>query len=297
MGRTDVSGNTGRTLRMEVNAMVYEMEELVPIVADLARRYTANESTSLSYEKAQQLMEAVLYCIRETEQSGDCDLVFGKRILARNAYEQGYACVERKVHKALHSYHEILPKFVYYGNRCLYDTFIKGLPEFFKWYDVRFNPQDTLLTLDYPVLRDLTAYSGIDRISAYIDCIRVEQVFLTLFPELYVMEVLSRYDSGYRTMIDNLCEIVFISMTGHMLAGIPLTKIQMTDAEYAKAADVLNVTEISILHEKQRDMMIVFEQKRGSVGAELWTYFAEPAKNILIRMKSAAKHGTLMQLL
>ena len=282
MGRTDVSGNTGRTLRMEVNAMVCERGELVPIVAELARRYTANESTSLSYEKAQQLMEAVLYCIRETEQSGDCDLVLGKRILARNAYEQGYACVERKVHKALHSYHEILPKFVYYGNRCLYDTFIKGLPEFFKWYDVRFNPQ---------------AYSGIDRISAYIDCIRVEQVFLTSFPELYVMEVLSRYDSGYRTMIDNLCEIVFISMTGHMLAGIPLTKIQMTDAEYAKAADVLNVTEISILHEKQRDMMIVFEQKRGSVGAELWTYFAEPAKNILIRMKSAAKHGTLMQLL
>ena len=45
--------------------MRYEMEELVPIVAKLAKRYTSGESTSITYEKAQQLMEAVLYSINE----------------------------------------------------------------------------------------------------------------------------------------------------------------------------------------------------------------------------------------
>ena len=35
--------------------MRYEMEELVPIVAKLAKRYTSGESTSITYEKAQQL--------------------------------------------------------------------------------------------------------------------------------------------------------------------------------------------------------------------------------------------------
>ena len=38
----------------------YEMEELVPIVGKLAEKYTAFESTSVSYEKAEQLMGAVL---------------------------------------------------------------------------------------------------------------------------------------------------------------------------------------------------------------------------------------------
>ena len=47
--------------------MHYEMEELVPIVGRLAQKYTANESTSVTYEKAEQLMEAVLYCIHEAE--------------------------------------------------------------------------------------------------------------------------------------------------------------------------------------------------------------------------------------
>ena len=31
--------------------MKYELEELVPIVGKLAEKYTANESTSMTYEK------------------------------------------------------------------------------------------------------------------------------------------------------------------------------------------------------------------------------------------------------
>lgn len=36
--------------------MDYEMEELVPIVGKLAEKYTSHESTSITYEKAEQLM-------------------------------------------------------------------------------------------------------------------------------------------------------------------------------------------------------------------------------------------------
>ena len=43
--------------------MNYEMEELVPLVGKLEEKYTGHESTSITYEKAEQLMEAVIYCI------------------------------------------------------------------------------------------------------------------------------------------------------------------------------------------------------------------------------------------
>ena len=46
-------------------SFLYEMEELVPIVASLSEKYTSKESTSVSYETARQLMEAVMYCINE----------------------------------------------------------------------------------------------------------------------------------------------------------------------------------------------------------------------------------------
>ena len=50
--------------------MNYELEELVPIVAKLAEGYTSKESTSITYDRAQQFMEAVLYSIHEGEKAG-----------------------------------------------------------------------------------------------------------------------------------------------------------------------------------------------------------------------------------
>lgn len=80
----------------------------------------------------------------------------------------------------------------WYKHCGLYETFAKGIPEFFKWYDVKFAPQNTILTLDYPVLKDLSGETGIDRIYEYIKCLHLEQTFLRKFPEAYVMEMLDR---------------------------------------------------------------------------------------------------------
>lgn len=63
--------------------MNYTMEELVPIVGKLAEKYTTYESTSIAHEKAGQLMEAVLYCIRELEQDGDNFAISTDRISAQ----------------------------------------------------------------------------------------------------------------------------------------------------------------------------------------------------------------------
>ena len=40
--------------------MDYTMEELIPVVAGLAGKFTSKESTSITYERANQLMEAVI---------------------------------------------------------------------------------------------------------------------------------------------------------------------------------------------------------------------------------------------
>ena len=47
--------------------MGYGMNDLIPVVARLAEKYVGGDSTSVTYEKAEQLMEAVLYCIHESK--------------------------------------------------------------------------------------------------------------------------------------------------------------------------------------------------------------------------------------
>ncbi len=47
--------------------MEYRVEELMLIVSKLAGKYAVFENTSISYEKAQMLMEAVIYCLEAYE--------------------------------------------------------------------------------------------------------------------------------------------------------------------------------------------------------------------------------------
>lgn len=177
--------------------MDFTIEELVPIVAELADRYNGYEDISVTYETAQQLMGAVLYCIREAGQAEGNAMVSKEGVTARQMYEIGLKRVEEKVKMALDMYNQLLPEFDCYDNLCLYDTFVKGLPEFFKWYDIRFCPQDTILTLDYPVAADLSGYTGIDAVCAFIECVRKEQAVLKRFPREYVIEVLRRHCEEY----------------------------------------------------------------------------------------------------
>lgn len=194
--------------------MRYEMEELVPVVGKLAERYTAYESTSMTWERAGQLMEAVLYCIAETEQAGEGALPAAEGMTAREAYEAGAACVEKKTRRALELYNALLPEFCHYGNDCLYDTVVRQLPEFFKWYDIRFAPQETIVTLDYPVRKDLSAYAGIDKIYEFIKCIDAEQKFLRRFSGERVAGLLARYEGDWKGAIENVCEVVLRCVEG-----------------------------------------------------------------------------------
>lgn len=193
---------------MEAEMTDIKMEELVSIVGELTGKYTGYESTSITYEKAEQLMGAVLYCIREVGQAGGGTAVFSKEISAGLLYERGAFLVEEKTKKALALYNEILPEFDSYGNRFLQDTFAEGLPEFFRRYDCKFEPQDTILTLDYPVMKDMSGCTGIDRIYEYILCIQEEQRFLRKFLRESVIRILKKYNTEYEETPDNICEIV-----------------------------------------------------------------------------------------
>ena len=184
----------------------YEVEELAEVVAMLAEEYTSKESSSITYEKAEQLMEAVLYCIHQLEQGKNT--LQAEKLPAKRAYSLGYQIVVEKVKDALCFYNELMSEFSHYGNRCLYDTMVKGIPEFFKWYDPRFFPQNTILCLDYPIREDLTQYSGIDRIYAYLRCVKKEQEELEAMGEDYVIGKLRDYSEDYEELVENLMELI-----------------------------------------------------------------------------------------
>lgn len=202
--------------------MDYQMEELLPVVSELAQKYAGYESTSITYEKAQSLMEAVLFCLNEynTSYMNMNSLVY-KDIPVTEQYNIGVKLLYEKVENIREIFNKISLQFEDFGVKCLYDTVQKGIPQFLKWYDIRFCPQDTILTLDYPLLIDLSSLSGADAVYEYIRAIRAEQIFLRALDRNYITSVLEIYDSEYREMIENICSIVLTNMIGHIEKTLP----------------------------------------------------------------------------
>lgn len=195
--------------------MNFSMEELLPVVTWLSEKYTSKESTSLTYERARQLMEAVIYCISQYED--DNQVVSKNGIAAKEIYQAGYERLIRKVQHTQMVYSDMIENFHAYGNENYYDIVTKAIPAFFQYYDARFAPQETIITMDYPTICPITDSSGIEKIAKYVEYISYEQKFLGALPEEYVLQVLTRYQVSYRKQFYNICRVIFRHMIGHML--------------------------------------------------------------------------------
>lgn len=221
--------------------MHYEIDELLPVAAMLTEKFTSKESTSVTYETARQMMEAVLYCVEELGQElgMKTGLFFeGDKPDCLTAYREGCRLIADKMILAKESYHRIIKEFQDYGCRNYKDTIMDGIPAFFTKYDHRFKPQDHLLTLDYPALNMRGGLKGIDLIVQYLAEIEYEQQFLMNFPAGQVMNLLESVRLNYRELyLDNLCEPVLLRASACFLSDRNLTELEADecDKEYVRA--------------------------------------------------------------
>lgn len=280
--------------------MNFKTEELIPIVAELADKYTGKESTSIPYEKARQLMGAVLYCIREYEASpGERQELLSpdRQPDAKTVYCLGYEAVLKKVKETQILYNKIIPDFKYYGNRCYYDTFVKGIPSFFLYYDPRFQPQNHILTLDYPVLYPMDSLCGIDVVSAYVKCVSLEQAFLGNLPEEYILHVLRAYSPDHGELFINLAGIVLRNILGCGMAGKRVHTQGYTPEELKRLMDYVRQNPMDSLEENLKEMVdgLIWSGYEGE--EELGDYLKSCLHDYSFELKHAVENRCLDSIL
>lgn len=276
----------------------FEMEDLLPLVAELAQKYTSGESSSITYEKANQLMEAVLYCINEQEKDRDntnelLEQGTKKQMLAREAYQAGYDLVCEKLKKANQCYVELMDSFDSYGSICYEETIKKGMPAFFQYYDARFAPQDTVITLDYPTIQSIYDLQGVDAIDTYLTYISSEQLFLSKLPRQYVLNVLIAYEEGYEELFDNITRIVYRSMMGHLLSNKPLSEQGYSHEQYENLAIAITMRTNKELKEQVESILTKLIQTQYENNQHLLHYLCSDLDDFVIEIRNAADHNVL----
>lgn len=280
--------------------MRYRPEELLPLVKELSWKYTGKASTSITYEAAQQLMRAVLYCIQEyTLGAGKDELCPGKKVAAREAYELGYELVLKKTQDARKCYNQIAEQFDSYGNRAYEETFRKGIPEFFLWYDARLKPQEHILTLDYPALGNDVKACGIDRIYEYLWSIDKEQQFLSRFPKAYVRAVNRERYPEYEEYFVNVCQTPLRRILCCMLAEIDLTRTELSKEEYVQIEQALDMDEETGKGLKGRleaALKLLVNQIYGGE-EEMYQYLSRDLDDLAFELKNGIENHCLKEVI
>lgn len=275
--------------------MDYQMEELLPIVSELAQKYAGYESTSITYEKAQSLMEAVLFCLSEYNGSATDSLV-QRDISVKEQYSIGVKLLSEKVENIRKIFNEVSFQFEDFGVKCLYDTVQKGIPQFLKWYDIKFCPQNTILTLDYPLLIDCSSLTGADAVYKYIRAIQTEQIFLGKFDRNYVMLVLEKYNSEYSDMIENICSIVLTNIIGHIAIKKPFNDIDFLYEEYLQLSKIFAGKSIPDIENVVKDLIKKIVSQFYENDMDMLEYLCYETNNIAVRIYTANQHEQLSKI-
>lgn len=273
--------------------MEYQIEELLPIVTNLVRKYTSNESSSIPYETARMLMEAVIYCINECYENSEITQVLeGDKLKSELAYDKGYQYVIEKVLKSKEIYERIIENFEDYGCRNYRDTIIKGIPGFFMRYDAKFNPQDHILTLDYPTLFMNFDKCGVDLMFEYLTEIELEKRFLDLFGREAVVQLLERIQPEYQSLyLDNICYAVLFNAIECVIAEKPLQKLELSqqdfkDIEFYFKGDTLEKVELKI-----KNIIGIITDKMAD--DEVQIYLKKASKEYAVRIWNNLQNGSL----
>lgn len=221
---------------------------------------------------------------------------------AEKLYRYGYEMVIKKVMSAKEIYERLLPEFSDYGNLAYRDTVIRGMPEFFRRYDVRFAPQNHLLILDYPLLTPVPDHwTGVDRIHQYLLQTSLEQKFLAFFPKEYVLEVLDRFHPGNRELIFNICGVVLKNMLGHVLARklsdgkmpLEMRKQGFSEHELAELTEKIIFLDKEELKQVLTNALTVVFAVWGESADGLRSYFSGYMGECAVEIGMAAENGCL----
>ena len=225
----------------------YDLETLLPLLARQSQKYTSGDSSSIPYDLARQLMRSILYNIDALKNSSAAFPT--QHLSAEKAFEIGLSLRKQQISHAKKLYEEISTSFCSYHNQCYEDTIIKGMPAFFERYDVEFDAENHLLTLDYPLLTHIAPNkSGIDLIEDYLQKTKLEQDFLHTFAKKSVVELLENYHRGYYEDIFNICRLVLTNALACQMLHISTESLTLRDQNikslepiFDKKTDILNV--------------------------------------------------------
>ncbi|BCN30651.1 DUF6179 domain-containing protein [Anaeromicropila herbilytica] len=221
----------------------YALEEILPLLEENIRKYTSNESTSVRNDTAKRLLRSILYCLDDKAFNHTDETLNELVTNDLNINEVYHNALKTKKEKIIYTkrlYDHIMDNFYYVNNRCYLETIRKGFPCFFERYDIQYDAENHILTLDYPLYQEVTGLCGIDLIYEYLSRIQIEQELMSHFEQSKVKDMLYSFDEDYQELIYNLCKVVLRCALGLSMINKDIYKLVFSEDDLKYLTSILS---------------------------------------------------------
>lgn len=271
---------TGRISKEEMNCFQLQVMD---ILRDLILRYTRGESTSVTVDAAESILNSVFYCIDtglkdlndaesaiETIKSGNI----------KQIYEKGLELVSACFKESNQLYLSLRKNKLKVGLEAYDLTISESLPGFFEKYGAVFDAHNTIASIDYPLLFDDMSITGIFYIKRYIETLKMETEFCRLFPENDIEKVLTAYGRiyriDYRKTLTNIFELVLNASIFSVLSGGSAGSLFLSDMQcegLRGKLDKMDFTQLElIIEEAIKNVISNLNIKDISLIDYIWRY-------------------------
>ena len=257
-----------------------------------AGKYNGIDSTSITIEKAQDILESMLYTIGVATENGAAkeEILNGSLSLL---LDRGREILKRK-QKSIKVEWKLLCRELPRIPNVYFLSTMENLGLFFDSYDIYFAAHHTSESMDYwPLCPVPETIKGISYIEEYIRRIQIENDYLNCFEREDVISLCEKYVPDYREALFNLCEPVLTNAIGLSLIGKEVQGLHISAEQREDIYQMLIGRTEKEICDMIKESVLSACRQIGMTAENETDYLIGAATGLGARIREALKHRDL----
>lgn len=291
-----MTGENHNGLLADLTLSESEQEKLIGRLWELlktqAGKYNGIDSTSMTVEKAQEILESMLYTISVAAENGAAkeEILNGRLSLL---LDRGRELLKEK-QKAVKVEWKLLCRELPRIPNVYFLSTMENLGLFFDSYDIYFAAHHTSESIDYwPLCPVPETIKGISYIEEYIRRIQIENDFLNCFEREDVISLCEKYVPDYREALFNLCEPVLTNSIGLSLIGKAVRGLNISAVQREEIGHLLIGRQKNEICDMIKEAVLSVCRQIGMSAENETDYLVSAAAGLGARIREAQKHRDL----
>ncbi|WP_339282281.1 DUF6179 domain-containing protein [Oceanobacillus sp. FSL K6-3682] len=283
---------------------VYQIQvEVVQVLQRLILRYTQGASTSVTTETAEGIMTSLLYAIDAYAlqyENPEEALTRLNLESIKDIHSKGVELLRCYFEETKQLYQEVKKIKLDVPVDAYHLTIDESLPVFIKHYDIIFEAQNTMASIDYPLAVDDMRLQGVFYIRQYLERLRIETEFCRFFSLQDVMFVLinlgkiSRFN--YQIELFNMFELMINNAVFSLLSGGKPDNVRISGIQFEQLNRMLTAApadqRTKLIHQALDQLQKILQTNQALID-----YIDLYRGEFVQRVNSAAKIGSFETLI